>query len=265
MCYVKTRMKYTILLILILAMSCKETKKTPVKPATNYKSFRYAIYNDAPIYEDEYLYPKQSKKALLIALDSIAFYQIDWDDDGLFGEIGVDYIGLKSKLEHKPIIEKLSTSNNIRINGNAYKVSSVDDELELEQIELDGSVQLNLITEFAPIELEDGQIYDVESQADSVVIYFWATWCAPCIETLKRLPLQELKDDGIDFIPIAYNCSNSKEFLDANDLPFDDLRISEKSAQVYNIKSLAKQYTFLRDGAVSGVNVYLRGYYDGDR
>ena len=116
-------------------------------------------------------------------------------------------------------------------------------------------VELNTITELTPIELSNGDIFYPETKKDSTVIYFWATWCRPCVETLKNIDINKLENSNIEIIPIAYNCSGTKEFLNKNELTFEDLTISEQSAKHYNIKSLSKEYTFLKNKSVSNKNV----------
>ncbi len=149
----------------------------------------------------------------------------------------------------------------MRINGVNHEFFFEENNSKLVKTTNNESTELNMISEFTPIQLENGKTFYPEIVKDSTVLYFWATWCRPCIETLKNINVQELESKGIEIIPIAYNCSGTKEFLKTNSLNFRDLIISEKSAKVYNIKALSKQYTFLKNGKISDENVNLKEYY----
>ena len=216
------------------------------------------------MFEDEYLYSKQIKKSRVRTVNNIEYYQIDWNDNGEFLEYGIDYIGLKSSLESKPTVVKIDSVNRLKINGVNYKLVIKNDKMIFSENQDSTEAFVSLITELVPIELEDSTVFFPELTRDSTVIYFWATWCRPCIETLKKitLNLEKLKAEGIEFIPIAYNCTGTIEFLSANKLPFQDLKISEESARIYNIKSLSKQYTFFKNGEIADANVNLRKYYE---
>lgn len=251
-------MKYLNLVLFVTIISCNQST---LNDDSKLSKFEFAVYNDEPILEDEYLFDKQSKNCKTEKVNNIDFYFIDWNNNGIYKEHGIDYIGIKSSLEYRPTIIKLDTLNSIRINGISHALTVHENSSELNQDVRLVDTDLHLITELTPMILENGQTFYPEITSDSTVIYFWATWCRPCIETLKSINVQKLNDNGIILIPIAYNCSGSKEFLEENNLSFEDLIISEKSAKDYNIKSLSKQYTFIKNKEVSNRNVNLKRYY----
>ena len=251
-------MKYLILLLFAVIYSCNSSTVTE---DVRFAEFEFSVYNNEPIFEDEYLYDKISKNCLIEKVDEIDIYHIDWNNNSNFKEIGIDYIGIKSELEYKPAIVKIDTSNGIRLNGISHKLKFQDNYMNFNPAADTIVSELNLLTELTPIILENGKPFYPEIKHDSTVLYFWATWCRPCIETLKKIDVKKLSTNGIKLIPIAYKCSDSTEFLKENNLNFEDLIISEKSAKVYNIKSLSKQYTFLKNKEVSDNNVNLKEYY----
>lgn len=226
-----------------------------------YGNFEFAVANNEPVFEDEYLYNKLLKKCVIEKINDIDIYLFDWNNNGQFKEIGKDYIGIKSNQENTPTIKKIDTINIITINGKSHELKIDNSKIILKELAYLKDAELNLITELTPIILENGNTYNPEIKNDSTVVYFWATWCKPCIETLINIDVQKLNRSGIDFIPIAYNCSGSGEFLEKHHLNFEDLIISKKSAVMYNIKSLSKQYTILNNKTVATTNVNLKNYY----
>lgn len=253
-------MKYKYLIISLLAMICS-CKSNVQSQKQNAKVYKFATYKNEPIFEDEFLFEKEEKECLIIEVDGVKMYHCDWNGNGKYKEIGIDYLGIKSKLDNKPTVVKLDSTISIKWNGANYVYNSKESVLH-EQGEISSKLSsLNLITELTPIYLDNGDQFIPEISKDSTVIYFWATWCRPCVETLKSVNVEELEKNQISFIPIAYNCSGSKEFLEENNLNFKNLVVSEKSASDYNIHSLPERYTFLKDGQISGKNVNLRYYY----
>jgi len=102
--------------------------------------------------------------------------------------------------------------------------------------------------------LTDGTILeeDILKSYDKTVIYFWATWCAPCVSKLEEMePLKEkLIADKINFVPIYYKCSFSavKELNKEKGLNFDLKEVSEWSALSYQISGLPETYVFDQGG-----------------
>lgn len=249
--------RFILTATLVFCLSCSNT--APPKMET----FEFAVYKDQPIFVDTYLYEKESKQAKVITLGDLELYLVDWNGNSDFGEVGIDYIGTKSKLEMKPIIELQGKTNHLNWNGKTYTVTKKDDGYGVDMAKFKPDVSLNLVDQYFPVELTDGKLLQPEFARDTTVIYFWATWCGPCIKTLKNIgpKMEKVRASGIDFIPIAYKCSDSREFLAKNDLPFENYIVTEKSAKYYNIQNLSKQYSFLANGQISGKNVNLKQFY----
>jgi len=247
-----------LLVTFALLLGC--SRPTPPKIVT----FEFAVYKDQPIFVDTYLYDKVSKQTQIVAVGDLQLYLVDWNGNDDFDEVGIDYIGTKTKLEMKPTLEQMKDSNYINWNGKTYAVVKKDDVFSADIVQFQSDVSLNLVDQYFPVELIDGELLQPEFKKDTTVIYFWATWCGPCIKTLKNIGpnIEKLNAQGIDFIPVAYKCSDSKEFLTKNNLPFEDHIVTEKSAKYYNIQNLSKQYTFLADGQISEKNVDLKQFYD---
>jgi len=211
------------MLLVTFALLLGCSRPTPPKIVT----FEFAVYKDQPIFVDTYLYDKVSKQTQIVAVGDLQLYLVDW-------------------------------------NGKTYAVVKKDDVFSADIVQFQSDVSLNLVDQYFPVELIDGELLQPEFKKDTTVIYFWATWCGPCIKTLKNIGpnIEKLNAQGIDFIPVAYKCSDSKEFLTKNNLPFEDHIVTEKSAKYYNIQNLSKQYTFLADGQISEKNVDLKQFYD---
>ena len=255
-------MRFVLICGLLLMLSCGEKNSTQ-QANSELIDFEFAILDDAPIFEDEYLYPKETKQALLVKEHGIDFYLIDWDGNSNHSEYGVDYLGVKSSLERKPTIEKLDTSMILQLNGELKSLNIDKGDVVLTEYAGERESDMSLVSKLFPMEMENRDTYMPAIEQERLVIYFWATWCKPCVKTLKSIGpnIDKLEADGIQFVPIAYNCSGSEKFLESNNLDFEDLIISKAGAKSYNIQALSKQYTFNKDGSIAKENIKLSEYY----
>lgn len=246
----------TILAVLVLfSNGC-----TPSQ--TNDVSYEYAIYQDEPVFEDEYLFPSAIKKGKARSIEEVDISLIDWNDNNEYAEIGTDYLGVKTHLDSKPVLQKLSNKNIVNLNGASYELILQGNTYELVKTKNTIS-DINLITQFTPIALEDGTTLDLDFKEGKTVIYFWATWCGPCVKTLKNLgpKMDQLAAEKIRFIPIAYNCSDYEEFINKHKLPYKAYSATEDAGTTYGLFNLPVQFTFDEDGKLAKENIDLKSYY----
>lgn len=255
-------LKFLGLFGLLILFACKPEVKisVPQKPSR----FEFATYKDEPVFEDADLYTKKSKNIEVVTYDNLKIYLIDWNENGDFYEIGKDYIGVKPSSEPTPVIHILKDTNSINYNGIIYTSITSNRSLSISKTKKETThADLYIIDRYIPIALRDGLVLNPKFERDTTVIYFWATWCLPCIETLKTLgPIDaELKAKGIDFIPVAYNCSNTAQFLKENSLPYKDYQITPEMSKLYHIYNLSKQFTFLKNQEMAIGNLDIKAYY----
>ncbi len=66
---------------------------------------------------------------------------------------------------------------------------------------------------FAPVRASDGQVFELKGQI--VILHFWATWCAPCIEELPKLAVFQNQFSEIDVLVVAVPVgAKNKEAID---------------------------------------------------
>jgi|GEM_PF-2590652 len=254
-------MKKICVLLLLLITGCRQSKIQPEQK--EYDTFSFAEMEGKPIFEDEYMFDKVSKRYLVRKVNEVELYYVDWDNNDKFDEIGTDYVGVKMETEYKPTLDILMDTNYITLNGQVNRLINNNLEPKMQGLHHYRETKLNSLTEYFPIELTSGKVLDPEFQMDTTIIYFWATWCKPCVETIKQITpkLDELRANSIDFIPVAHDCGACAEFIDEHDLPYNYFHITEKAATQVNIKSLSKQLTFLRDKKLAVRNTSLNKYY----
>ena len=81
--------------------------------------YEYAVYKNAPIFEDEYLFPKELKNCLKVKDKNLEWFLVDWNNNGLYDEFGIDYLGLQSKLDEKPLLTILKERNYIKVSNDS--------------------------------------------------------------------------------------------------------------------------------------------------
>jgi thiol-disulfide isomerase/thioredoxin len=249
--------KFCQLCVLFLLCSCGKSGEKVIQTGL----FSFAVFQNKPVFEEEYLYPQVAKKYRLLSQQGIQWYLIDWNDDGRYDEPNIDYMGLSDNTALRPVLTRLKATNSFKVDDQTYAVDSTSDYQIARRIKFADEVELSTITRFNQIELINGEIFDLAPKKERTILYFWATWCQPCIRTLKEVDLKKLERDDVELIPIAYDCTNVERFLNENDLEFSPLEISEQSADLYNLNALPKQYVFDQDGSLSGAKIDLKVYY----
>jgi len=240
---------FTIVLFLFgLMISCSNPKSETIE------SFEFAIYDDLPIFEDEYLYSKEFRKGLKFISDETEWYLIDWNQNGIYSEIGVDYYGVKSPFKNRPIVAILKEENFLKHNEKTFSIEKETNFRSLKVTSLKLDNKISYISNFIPIELTDGSVLEnaILESYDKTVIYYWATWCAPCVKKLEQVEnnRKQLERLNINFIPIYSGC-HLNEVIELNEkkgFNFAPMEVSEKSAVSYQISGLPETYVFDKNG-----------------
>ena len=242
-------MKKKIIISLLLfgfLASCSKQVETHI--------FKFSVDENKPVFIDEYLFETENKNSIKLTSGKIEWYLIDWNNNGIYDEVGIDYFGVKSPFKYRPVISVLEDKNYINHNGETYIIDKKNKFRRLVKAKFQMNNNISYISNFIPIELSNGKILneDILRDYDKTIIYYWATWCAPCVEKLEQMELlkEKLENDKINFIPIYYKCSSSSvnELLDKKNLTFDPIEVSELSALNYQISALPEVYVFNKQG-----------------
>lgn len=242
-------MKKTIIISLIIfrfLTSCSKSEEI--------QTFNFSVDENKPVFVDEYLFDIQNKNSIKLTSGKTDWYLIDWNGNGIYNEVGIDYIGVKSPFKYRPIITILKDKNFINHNGKTYSIDKKNDFRTPIKTDFKEYNKISYISDFIPIELSDGKVLndDILNGYNKTVIYYWATWCAPCVEKLEQMELlkEKLENDKINFIPIYYMSSSSsvKELNNKKGLSFEPLEVSELSALNYQISALPETYVFDNSG-----------------
>ena len=118
----------------------------------------------------------------------------------------------------------------------------------------------------------DGDEFDIEELRGKVVLVdFWATWCAPCIEELPRVKelYEEHHDDGFEVVGISLDDSDTSlaDFLQERQIPWITLFEPDPEKRGFNcpivnhygINELPTAILVDREGNVISVNAFRDG------
>jgi hypothetical protein len=220
------------------------------------------VYKNAPIFEDEFLFPKELKNCLKIKDKNLEWFLVDWNNNGLYDEFGIDYLGLQSKLDEKPLLTILKERNYIKVDTQNYVIANISNYRNARKAATDKEVDLTSMTKFVPIELTNKESLIPEFKTDFTIIYFWATWSRSSKEVLLFLDYNKLKEASIDFIPIAYNCSNVERFIKENNLHFPPFECLAQGVEAYHLRSATEQFIFDQKGnLLNSDEINLEDYF----
>lgn len=228
--------------------SCKKSKSSVVE------IFEFAVYDNEPIFVDEYLYKKENKNGIKFSSNDTEWYLIDWNNNGIYNDVGIDYYGVKSPFKRRPIVSLLEDVSILNHDEVTYTIESETNFRELKKSDFKPENSVSYISNFIPIELSDGTILESNILRDyeKTVIYYWATWCAPCIDKLEQIELnrKQLDVEKVNFIPIYYGCTYGDviKLNEKKGLNFNPIEVSNRSAISYQIAGLPETYVFDKNG-----------------
>lgn len=105
---------------------------------------------------------------------------------------------------------------------------------------------------------KDGKLISLSSlRLKIVIIELWATWCAPCVKEMKKIPELRRTNSNIEFYSISLDKSADKmnKFIDTNNYQWPivfggDERINKALWNYLNIVAIPKYYFVDRNGIV---------------
>jgi thiol-disulfide isomerase/thioredoxin len=223
--------------------------KRPIKRITVYTD------NVRPICEEEYLYVKEQREVVEDVVNAgLKLVYLDWNGDSIFNESGVDFFGFVNNDGSYSCFHPLKAQNTLLVNGEFYemrplnyKVYSVlpkyvDEEAEIvsfnsqvKTLQLEGGVELSLN----------------DYPKDKSIIYFYATWCKPCIKTLVAYNEASCEQD-FNFLPIALESSPGSldKLFENKGFQFGLLIGAESLKQQFEIKSFPTAFLVSGDGEI---------------
>jgi peroxiredoxin len=86
-----------------------------------------------------------------------------------------------------------------------------------------------------------------------VVLNFWATWCAPCVEELPSMEALHQQMPQLEILAVStdYDADAYSRFLARHPLPFDLVRDpTEKSAELYGTDGYPETFIIDSQGIV---------------
>ncbi len=217
-----------------------------VTPKTAIQTIEVPIFENRPIYEDSYLYPQEGKGITRRTINDQELILIDWNNDSIFTEVGVDYYGFEIPGEAVPRMFPLKSTNRFERNGQIMAYDPLANTLSASNI-TPGSEIPSFLDEIAPIQLSDGQLLEF-ADTENAVIYFWASWCAPCIR--KLIAINNSWDDwsqkGYRFIPVALQSDDQSivNIYQRNAFQFPLYIGEENTAKSYWVSSFPTAYLF---------------------
>lgn len=108
---------------------------------------------------------------------------------------------------------------------------------------------------------KDGKLISLSSlRSKIVIIELWATWCAPCVKEMKKIPELRRTNSNIEFYSISLDKSVDKmnKFIEKNNYQWPivfggDESINNELWKYLNIVAIPKYYFIDRNGTVINV------------
>ncbi|MEM6723595.1 MAG: redoxin domain-containing protein [Bacteroidota bacterium] len=171
------------------------------------------------------------------------FYLVDWDQNGRFTDVGTDLIGADKLKAWPPEFRPLPSRTILKTARQTIAFTPSENLSHSFDLALaEDSVDLELIAQLPDcLALQnpalDNALTAALNTSDPMVLYFWATWCKPCVKKIKQLALTDFQADGRRYIPICVQSSlNSLEALQANHkLDFPPFLLADAEAKALGI------------------------------
>lgn len=121
----------------------------------------------------------------------------------------------------------------------------------------DSLLQINLISTH---DLSRANLGNIVAEKNTFV-YFWGTWCIPCIRNIPKVLALKKKHKDIRFIGICVDYSVDKvvEFLKKNHLAGDNYYIEEQDFEANNLLNVQSFPTYLFISEVSEITKFMVG------
>jgi len=208
----------------------KVTRKTKESYRTFYKM------EDEPITSDLFLGEKIQRSTQTWRIYDNLIYLVDWNENGRFDDVKIDKIGVDKLQSWPPKLIDLEDENIIQTErerisytprstiASSFNITTSIGHNELEPIN-------KLPEQFLSQDSLLVQKYKEETnRLDSFALYFWATWCKPCVRKIKKLESSNYIHDGIKYIPICIksNKNSLNDFKKKNDLSFTQFTMPDK-------------------------------------
>ncbi|MFN5171201.1 MAG: TlpA family protein disulfide reductase [Cyclobacteriaceae bacterium] len=137
----------------------------------------------------------------------------------------------------------------------------VNEEIKANALEARQAVEYRLLNKkIRDLNFADktGKYVSLASLSDKiVVIELWATWCAPCVKEMVKIPVLREANPNVEFYSISLDKSSEtmKRFVDKKkfDWPIvfgGDEKLNKELWEYFNIVAIPKYYTVNRDGIV---------------
>jgi thiol-disulfide isomerase/thioredoxin len=211
-----------------------KNRKVARKTKDSYRTF-YKM-DDKPITSDLFLGEKIQRLTQTWRIYDNLIYLVDWDDNGRFDDLKIDKIGVDKLQSWPPKLIDLEDENVIQTERESvsYIPSSsiassfnVTTSIGLDELKPIKKLPEQLLSQDSLLNL---QFKEETNSLDSFALYFWATWCQPCVRKIKKLESSNYIHDGIKYIPICIKSSKNSlnDFKNKNDLSFTQYTMPDR-------------------------------------
>ncbi|MEO1438706.1 MAG: TlpA disulfide reductase family protein [Bacteroidota bacterium] len=223
----------------VAAMNSRRTVRRKVQNATK----PFYLLGTETLTAELYLGDQIQREVQTWRIDDSYFYLIDWNQNGSFTDLGVDQIAADKLKAWPPKLQPLKAQNTLQTDRKTVVFSPLEPlALAFDLSPSTDSVDLELISilpdclHLQNAEL-DNQLTAALNTSEGLALYFWATWCQPCVKKIKLLETTDYFENGIQYIPICVKSSRSSlEALKAkNEWRFPPFLLADSEADALGI------------------------------